>query len=137
MDYLIVIEKTPTGFSAYAPDLPGCVATAQTITGVRARMRKAIEFHIEGLQLEGYPVPAPTSEAFFFDLAEDGFIKNERRVETLYDIKTFAKKAGIAPSTARVYAHRYKIGRKMGRGWVFTDADFEVLSSCRRSFAMS
>jgi predicted RNase H-like HicB family nuclease len=129
MDYLIIIEKTSTGFSAYAPDLPGCIATAQTVIGVRSRMREAIEFHIEGLQLEGLPIPAPTSKAFFFDLGQKGSVKSERRVETLYDIKTFAKKVGISPSTARVYAHRYKIGQKMGRGWVFTDADFETLSS--------
>ena len=129
MDYLIIIEETSTGFSAYAPDLPGCIATGKTIDEVRTRMREAIEFHIEGLQLEKLPVPAPTSKAFFFDLGEKGSIKSERRVETLYDIKTFAKKVGISPSTARVYAHRYKIGQKMGRGWVFTDADFEALSS--------
>ncbi len=135
MDYLIVIERTSTGFSAYAPDLPGCIATGKTIDEVRARMREAIEFHIEGLRLEGSPVPVPTSKAFFFDLGQEGSVKSERRVETLYDIKTFAKKVGIAPSTARVYAHRYNIGRKMGRGWVFTDADFEALSR-RHSLAM-
>jgi predicted RNase H-like HicB family nuclease len=129
MDYLIVIEETSTGYSAYAPDLPGCIATAQTIISARSRMREAIEFHIEGLRLEGYPIPAPTSKAFFFNLEESGNIRDERSVETLYDIKTFAKKVGIAPSTARVYAHRYKIGRKMGRGWVFTEADFQTLSS--------
>ncbi|VBB41124.1 conserved hypothetical protein [uncultured Spirochaetota bacterium] len=134
MDYLIVIEETSTGFSAYAPDLPGCITTGKTIDEVRTRMREAIEFHIEGLQLEGSPIPVPTSKAFFFDLGQEGSIKSDRRVETLYDIKTFAKKAGIAPSTARVYAHRYSIGRKMGRGWVFTDADVEALS-CRHSLA--
>jgi len=128
MDYLIIIEETSTGYSAYAPDLPGCIATAQTVGAVRSRMWEAIEFHVEGLKLEGLPIPAPTSKAFFFDLAQKGSVKSERRVETLYDIKTFAKKAGIAPSTARVYAHRYKIGQKMGRGWVFTDEDFEALS---------
>ena len=129
MDYLIVIERTSTGFSAYAPDLPGCIATGKTIDEVRSRMREAIEFHIEGLQKEGLPVPSPTSKAFFFNLGQAGKFKGERQVETLYDIKTFAQKAGIAPSTARVYAHRYQIGRKMGRGWVFTDADLEVLSN--------
>lgn len=128
MDYLIVIEETSTGFSAYAPDIPGCIATAPSIIGVRSRMREAIEFHIEGLQLAGFPIPAPTSKAFFFDLGQEGSVKSERRVEALYDIKTFAKKVGVAPSTARVYAHRYKIGQKMGRGWVFTDADFKALS---------
>ncbi|MDP2816005.1 MAG: type II toxin-antitoxin system HicB family antitoxin [Rectinemataceae bacterium] len=119
---------TSIGYSAYAPDLPGCIATGKTIDEVRTRMREAIEFHIEGLQLEALPIPAPTSKAFFFDLGKKGSVKSERRFETLYDIKTFANKMGISPSTARVYAHRYKIGQKMGRGWVFTDADFEALS---------
>ncbi len=127
MDYLVIIEETNTGFSAYAPDLPGCIATGKTFDLTRKRMREAIEFHIEGLRLEGLPVPEPTSQAVFFDLGASGAVAGERRVETLYDIKTFAEKAGIAPSTARVYAHRYGIGRKFGRGWVFTEADIKAL----------
>jgi len=134
MDYLIVTERTSTGFSAYAPDLPGCIATGRTIDEVRTRMKEAIEFHVEGLQLEGFPVPVPTSKAFFFDLGQEGNVKSERRAETLYDIKTFAKKVGIAPSPASVYPHRNSIRRKMARGWVITDADFEALTS-RHSFA--
>lgn len=127
MDYLIVIETTKTGFSAYAPDLPGCVATGKTLDQVRQRMRKAVEFHIQGLRLEGFPVPSPTSKAVLFDI-KSGVVAEERHIETLYDIKTFAEKAGITPSTARVYAHRFGIGRKMGRGWVFTDADLRAIS---------
>jgi hypothetical protein len=50
-------------------------------------------------------------------------------VETLYDIKAFALKVGVTPSTARVYANRYGIGRKLGRGWVFTDADLTRVPS--------
>lgn len=127
MDYLIIIEKTKTGYSAYAPDLPGCIATGKTLDVVRRRMREAVEFHIEGLRQERMPVPKPTSAAMFFELGSSGAVAGERRVETLYDIKTFAAKAGIAPSTARVYAHRYGIGRKLGRGWVFTDADLRAI----------
>jgi len=127
MDYLVIIEETNTGFSAYAPDLPGCIATGKTLDITRKRMREAVAFHIEGLRLEGLPVPEPRSQAVFFDLGVSGAVAGERRVETLYDIKTFAQKAGIAPSTARVYAHRYGIGRKLGRGWVFTEADIKAL----------
>jgi predicted RNase H-like HicB family nuclease len=127
MEYVILIEKTPTGYSAYAPDLPGCIATGRTLDEVRRRMREAIAFHIDGLKREGMPIPPPTSKAWIFELEPEHDIVAERSVETLYDIKAFARKAGIAPSTARVYAHRYHIGRKMGRGWVFSDDDLEAL----------
>ena len=61
MRYLIVVEATNTGFSAYSPDLPGCVATGQTRQEVEKQMREAIEFHIEGLKQDGQPIPAPAS----------------------------------------------------------------------------
>jgi predicted RNase H-like HicB family nuclease len=67
--YLVVVEHTGTGLSAYSPDLPGCIATANTREEVEANMREAIEFHIEGLRLEGYPVPEPTSESTYIDVA--------------------------------------------------------------------
>ncbi len=63
--YLIVIEKTPTGFSAYAPDLPGCVATGRTRDEVQAEMNAAIDFHLEGMTEAGATIPAPSSEAAY------------------------------------------------------------------------
>jgi predicted RNase H-like HicB family nuclease len=128
MDYLIIIEETSTGYSAYAPDLPGCVATGASIIDVQRAMRETIEFHIEGLKLEGMPVPPPKVKAAFFSIGKAGNVYGEKPVEAVYDIKAFSKKVGITPSTARVYAHRYKIGKKYGRGWVFSDTDFEVLA---------
>lgn len=59
--YLIVVEKTKTGYSAYSPDLPGCIATASTKQAVENRIREAIEFHVEGLSLEGQKAPKPHS----------------------------------------------------------------------------
>lgn len=61
--YLIIIEPTGTGFSAYAPDLPGCVSTGPTRQEVEKNMKQAIAFHIDGLREEGLPVPVPRSEA--------------------------------------------------------------------------
>jgi len=55
--YRIVVEYTATGFSAYSPDLPGCVSTGSTREEAEANMREAIEFHLGGLRLEGYSVP--------------------------------------------------------------------------------
>lgn len=61
MKDLIIIEDTKTGYSAYSPDLPGCVSTGLSEEAVVANMREAIEFHIEGLKADGLPVPAPAS----------------------------------------------------------------------------
>ena len=61
MRYAIVIEKANGNYSAYVPDLPGCVATAPTIAAVEERIREAIRFHIEGLKEDALPVPEPTS----------------------------------------------------------------------------
>lgn len=57
--YLIVIEPTQTGFSAYSPDLPGCVSTGRTREEVEINMREAIAFHLDGLREEGQTVPEP------------------------------------------------------------------------------
>jgi predicted RNase H-like HicB family nuclease len=59
--YAIVIEKAPGNFSAYAPDLPGCVATGETIGQVTRDMQEAIEFHLEGLAQDGLAIPEPTT----------------------------------------------------------------------------
>lgn len=68
MKYLIVLEPTPTGFSAYSPDLDGCVAAASDREETIALMREAIAFHLEGLAEAGEPVPEPTSESAYVDV---------------------------------------------------------------------
>ncbi|HMO24861.1 MAG TPA: type II toxin-antitoxin system HicB family antitoxin [Tepidisphaeraceae bacterium] len=69
MKYLIIIEPTKTGFSAYSPDLPGCVATGKTRDACEKEMRKAIDFHLDGLREEGEPIPTPGSSAAYVDVA--------------------------------------------------------------------
>jgi predicted RNase H-like HicB family nuclease len=66
--YLVIIEQTRTGLSAYSPDLPGCVATGATREEVEKEMREAIEFHLEGLRLEGETIPVPRSEATYCEV---------------------------------------------------------------------
>ena len=61
MRYAIVIEKADGDYSAYVPDLAGCVATGATVAEVENEIRAAIRFHIDGLKDDGLPVPAPTS----------------------------------------------------------------------------
>jgi predicted RNase H-like HicB family nuclease len=68
MKYLVVVEKSRTGFSAYVPDLPGCVAAAETRSEVVSLIREAIEFYIEGLKQAGEPVPQPTSQGDIVDV---------------------------------------------------------------------
>ena len=68
LKFLIVIEKTETGFSAYSPDLGGCVATGATRRQVENAMRKAIEFHLEGMRSEGIEVPAPQSSSAYVEV---------------------------------------------------------------------
>jgi predicted RNase H-like HicB family nuclease len=67
--YLIIIEDTATGYSAYSPDLPGCIATGGTRAEVERKMHDAIEFHIEGLRIAGEPVPASRSHASYCEVA--------------------------------------------------------------------
>ncbi|PWB71357.1 MAG: hypothetical protein C3F15_12760 [Holophagae bacterium] len=63
MQYLVVIEEGETGFGAYVPDLPGCIAAAASREEVLALIQEAIEFHIEGMRDHGDPVPRPASTA--------------------------------------------------------------------------
>jgi predicted RNase H-like HicB family nuclease len=69
MRYAIVIERANDNFSAYAPDLPGCVATGATLEETEQAIREAIEFHIEGLREDGAPVPPPTSRVDYIEVA--------------------------------------------------------------------
>lgn len=61
--YLVVYEKTKSGYSAYAPDLPGVIATGKTKAIVERNIFQAIQFHIEGLKLEKLPIPKPQAES--------------------------------------------------------------------------
>ena len=59
--YIVVFGKTPNNYAAFSPDIPGCVSTADTPEEMRRMMREAIEFHFDGLDRDGYPIPLPTS----------------------------------------------------------------------------
>ncbi len=66
--FLVVIEKAGDNFSAYCPDLPGCVATGDTCQEAETRMREAVELHVEGLEEDGIPVPVPLAQAKYVAL---------------------------------------------------------------------
>jgi len=61
--YAVVIERGPNNFSAYVPDLPGCITTGKTIEEIKANMREAIAFHLDGLREDGLPIPEPMAVA--------------------------------------------------------------------------
>jgi predicted RNase H-like HicB family nuclease len=67
MRYAVIIEKADGNYSAYVPDLPGCVATGETLVAVESEIREAIRFHIDGLQADGIVVPQPTSIAEYVE----------------------------------------------------------------------
>jgi predicted RNase H-like HicB family nuclease len=67
MRHAIVIEKAEGNYSAYVPDLPGCIATGDTVLDVERKIRQAIRFHIDGLRADGLDVPVPTSIAAYVD----------------------------------------------------------------------
>ena len=67
--YLVIIEESATGFSAFLPDLPGCVATGATRDEVENAMKEGVEFHLEGLRESGDPVPPPRSTAAYVEVA--------------------------------------------------------------------
>lgn len=69
MKLLVVVEQTATGFSAYSPDVAGCVATGATRADAERTMREAIELHLEGLRIDGLAVPEPHAYATVVEVA--------------------------------------------------------------------
>jgi predicted RNase H-like HicB family nuclease len=67
MRYAVIIEKANGNYSAYVPDLPGCIATGATIEETEREIREAIRFHLDGLREEGLPIPQPTSRAEYVE----------------------------------------------------------------------
>jgi predicted RNase H-like HicB family nuclease len=60
MQYAMIVEKGERNFSAYLPDLPGCIATGQTLEEVRQRMHETVELHLRGMREDGLPIPEPS-----------------------------------------------------------------------------
>lgn len=69
MRYAVVIEQAQGNFSAYVPDLPGCVATGATISEVESQVREAIEFHLDGMREDGIPIPPAVSRVEYVEIA--------------------------------------------------------------------
>ena len=68
MRYAIVIEKSKNGFGAYVPDLPGCIAVADSVAETEKLIKEAIEFHLEGMREDGHPLPEASSIAEYVEV---------------------------------------------------------------------
>jgi predicted RNase H-like HicB family nuclease len=68
MRYAVVIEKSETGYGAYVPDLPGCVAVEETLPETEQLIQEAVEFHLEGLRRDGVRVPEPSTVAHYVEV---------------------------------------------------------------------
>lgn len=69
MRYAVVIEQAESNYSAYVPDLPGCVATGATLADTAKAIREAVEFHLDGLREDGDPIPPATSRVDYVEVA--------------------------------------------------------------------
>jgi len=69
MRYLVIIERAESNYGAFSPDLPGCVATGETLEEVEQNMRDAIEFHLEGMRLHGELIPEPSTQSIYVEVA--------------------------------------------------------------------
>lgn len=69
MKYAVVIERTPNNYSAYVPDLPGCVATGRTRDEVARQIHEAIAFHLDGMREDGLPIPEPKTSTELIEVA--------------------------------------------------------------------
>ena len=69
MQYMVIVEKGESSYGAFAPDLPGCIAVAETEQEVIELIKEAIQFHLEDLQTEGRPIPQPVSKSTFIEVA--------------------------------------------------------------------
>ena len=69
MKYAVVIESAGSNFSAYVPDLPGCIATGRTVEEAENEIRSALQFHLEGLKTDGLPIPEPSSAVEYVEVA--------------------------------------------------------------------
>ncbi|HTU46423.1 MAG TPA: type II toxin-antitoxin system HicB family antitoxin [Bryobacteraceae bacterium] len=69
MQYTVIIENAGSNYSAYVPDLPGCISTGRTIEETKKNIQEAIEMHLEGMREDGLPIPEPASTAVVVDVA--------------------------------------------------------------------
>ena len=74
MKYTVIIEKSPNNYGAFSPDAPGCISVADTYEEMLLMIREALDFHFECMELDGYPIPAPTSRIEMLEAAGQEYV---------------------------------------------------------------
>ena len=98
-NYLIIVEKQKKNYSAYSPDVPGCIATGKTASLARKNMEEALEFHIEGLKEEKMPIPKPSSNFYYYGDSKTSGIINFRCTKSLQKrLMVLAEKENVSIS---------------------------------------
>ncbi len=88
--YLVVIGRTPTGYSAHCPDVLGCAAVGRTVEKVLANMKKALELHFEGMAEDGEPIPEPGGVATYQEALKDLDVEHDLLAHVQIDTSRFA-----------------------------------------------
>ena len=71
MRYAVIIEKAENNYAAYVPDLPGCIATGQTVEETELQIQEAIQFHLQGMREDGLPIPEPSSQVEYIEVVAE------------------------------------------------------------------
>lgn len=112
--YAVVIEKADGNYSAYVPDLPGCVATGATPEAAEAEIREAIEFHLEGLREDGLPIPSTVSLAEYVEAAEPPRLLTVGELLDSNVVGMWADRADVGDSASFARKLRTEALRKKG-----------------------
>jgi len=107
MRYAIVIENAGDNFSAYVPDLPGCIATGETLAATEQAIREAIEFHLEGLREDGTPIPTPSSHVDYVEIAEAQRLGGVRNRPTAKSTAKSGEARGFKGTARREFSVTY------------------------------
>ncbi len=94
--YLIVIGRTSTGYSAHCPDVPGCAAVGKTVEAVVANMKKALEFHFEGMAEDGDPIPQPSGVASYRGVLKDAKVDEYFLAHVQIDTRRFTPAGSLS-----------------------------------------
>jgi predicted RNase H-like HicB family nuclease len=92
MKYAVIYEKTNTGYSAYAPDLPGCIATGISLELTKKRMEKAIDMHLAAMRADNDPIPMPTTQASYIAMPRYTSRRQQKRPAFLEKLSASAER---------------------------------------------